>query len=345
MRRFASLVVALVGVVLLASCSFNPLSLLSRNDRQVSYDRMEQILDAVNGQDAAALKGMFTDYARAEYSAEIDRGLEYLLSLFPDGGLVWEEPKGVPGFSKSEEGGRATVLLPSLYLVSAGGKDYWLYFAEFTENDSDPDNVGVYGIGAAPRTTDSGPGLAESGPEWEFFSWTGSFDVYASNPPSVYVPTYDNTDLSDRMMAEIAEDLNTPDVSGLREEKFSEYARSEYPAALDDELEALFGLFPDRDLAWQESSDGPVVRDRTDGDEETILLLSTYPVSSGGAEYWLFFADFTVNTIDPDNLGLYAIGVAPRTVSKDSPQEQALFAWADSFDVDATTPAGILIPE
>jgi hypothetical protein len=92
MRRLASLVVALAGIALLASCSFNPLELLSGSDRRLSHERMEQILDAINDQDAATLKSMFTEYALAEYSAEIDEGLEYLLSLFPDGDVVWEDP-------------------------------------------------------------------------------------------------------------------------------------------------------------------------------------------------------------------------------------------------------------
>lgn len=348
MRRFAFLVVAVVGIVLLASCSFNPLRWLTTDDRQLAQDRMAQIVEALNEQDAVAIKDMFTDYARAEYSAEIDDGLAYMLSLFPGGDVVWEDPEGGPGHSEWKRDGMTTILLPSLYRVSSGGKDYWLYFAEFTVNENDLDNVGVYGMGVAPRAPGSGPAAPGSGPEGVFFAWrdslVNSYDVADNGPPGVYVPDYDNTDLSDRKMAQIVEDLNTHDVSGLREEKLTEYARNEYATEIDDELDALFALFPDGDIVWQESQDGPVVRERTDGDNETILLLSTYRVSLGGVDYRLFFADFTVNTIDPGNLGIYAIGVAPRTESGDSAQEKALFAWADSFDVDASSPAGIFLP-
>jgi hypothetical protein len=349
MRRLASLVVALAGIALLASCSFNPLELLSGSDRRLSHERMEQILDAINDQDAATLKSMFTEYALAEYSAEIDEGLEYLLSLFPDGDVVWEDPERGPGHTSWKRDGLATLLLPSLYRVSSDGKDYWLYFADFTENEIDPDNVGVYGMGVAPRTAGSGPAAAGSGPEGVFFSWTSSFknlyDLDADVPPGVYVPNYDNTDLSNRTMADIVEDLNAQDVSGLRVEKFTEYVRTEYAAEIDDELEQLFALFPSGDLVWQELPDGPVVRERVEGDEETILLLSMYAVSSGGKDFWLSFADFTVNTIDSSNLGIYAIGVAPRTESGDSAQERALFAWLDSFDVDASSPPGVLLAQ
>ena len=146
-------------------------------------------------------------------------------------------------------------------------------------------------------------------------------------------------------MEEIAQELNTHDVSGLREHRFSEYARTQYPSALDDELEALFTLFPASDLTWEALSEEPVARETADSDDQTILLLPIYRVGSGDKDYWLFFADYTVNTIDPDNLGLYAIGVAPRTPSEDSAQERALFAWADTFDVEASTPPGILISQ
>lgn len=348
MRRLASVVVALVGVLLLASCSFNPLSWLTGNNRQLAHDRMAQIVEALKDQDAVALKGMFTEYALAEYSAEIDDGLEYLFSLFPNGDVAWEDPENGPGYYEWKRDGRTTVLLPSLYRVSSGGEDYWLYFAEFTVNEIDPDNVGVYGMGVAPRTAGSSPALAGSGPEGVFFAWTGSlvesYDVDANGPPGVYVPDYDETQLSDRRMAQIVDEFNTQDQLGLLE-WFSGYARTEYAAELDDELDALFVLFPDGDVVWEELPDGPVVRERTDGDNETILLLSTYRASSGGKDYWLFFADFTVNTIDPNNLGLYAVGVAPRTESGDSTPESALFAWADSFDVDAGTPPGIFVSE
>ena len=78
MRRFARAVVALVGVVLMAARSFNPVSQFLGRPSQMSADRMAEIVDAVNSQDAAALKAMFTAFALAEYADEIDEGLSYL---------------------------------------------------------------------------------------------------------------------------------------------------------------------------------------------------------------------------------------------------------------------------
>jgi hypothetical protein len=59
----------------------------------------------------------------------------------------------------------------------------------------------------------------------------------------------------------------------------------------------------------------------------------------------VFFAYFIENTVEPTNQGFYAIGVAPWTESGDSPAEKALFAWADTFDVDASVPPGIFISQ
>ena len=304
---------------------------------------MEEIIDAVNSQDADALKSMFTEYARSEYSAELDDGLTYLLSQFPNGDLVWEDPEYRPSFPQAWDEGKHTVVVPALFRVSSGGKGYWLFFSYYTVNDKDPDNIGIYGMGVAPRTE-----RKDSGPERAFLSWTGSvYDVHGDEgPPGVYIPNdYDYIDFSDRMMDEIvSDDLNIQDNVGLQE-RFTDYAIAQHPAAIDNEVDELFRLFPDGDIVWDPLSEEPNVRVATDGDDETILLLPVYRVSSGGKDYWLFFADFTVNTIDPDNMGLYALGVAPRTESGDSPQEQALFAWADTFDVAASTPPGILISQ
>jgi hypothetical protein len=341
-KRVLALLVALATVAMLSSCGVNPGSWLPRGNDQLAADRMVEIVEAVNSQDAAALKGMFTEHALAEYSEQVDEGLTYLLSLFPDGDLVWENPESRPSFRQSWDEGRHTVVVPANFRVSSGGKDYWLFFSYFTVNEQDPDNVGIYGLGAAPRTE-----TKSSGPERVFFSWNGSVsDVLGENgPPGVYIPDYDHVELADRMMEEIVEvDLKIQDPLGLRQ-KFTQYAQAEFATAIDEEIDEFFALFPDGDIVWEPLIDEPEVRIAADGENETVLLLPVYRVSADGKDYWLFFADYTVNTIDPDNLGLYAIGVAPRTASGDSAPEKALFEWADTFDVDANTPPGILIAQ
>ena len=124
---------------------------------------------------------------------------------------------------------------------------------------------------------------------------------------------------------------------------FSDYARAKYPNAIDDEhLDPLYTVFPDGDATPHDAEQTePVIREHTENGEKQTLMLSTHRVSSSTGDYWVFFAYFIENTVEPTNQGFYAIGVAPWTESRDSPAEQALFAWADSFDVAASVPPGV----
>lgn len=297
---------------------------------------MEQVAAAVNSRDAAALKAMFSPVA-LEQATEIDERLDYFLSFFPNGGLTWK--RETANSSGHNYYGKKTELVMASYTVSADGNDYWLFFADFTVNEvENPDNVGLYALGVTPWTEDR-----LSGPAEPFRHWTGSFTIDESDDdgyPGVYFPP-DNIELSIQKLNQIVDELNTEDSDGLRL-RFSVYAQLEH-REIDDQIEELFALFPDRDVVWEELAAVPVVRENADNGEKQSLLLSTHRVSSGGADYRLFFAYFTESSVIPDNLGLYAIGVAPWTESGDSAAEQALSAWAETFDVDASVPPGVFI--
>lgn len=338
MRKLLSVVVALFCVVLLSSCALWPFGLSA--DNQKMEDRMAQIAAAVDSHDAAALKSLFSPRA-LERATDIDAGIDYFLSFFPNGGLTWERE---PGSSEGHNNGfRKTELLNSYFKVSADGVDYSLFFADFTVNEvEDTDNVGLYGLGVTAWTDHRGAGASEP-----FFYWAGSFRVDTSDPdgyPGVFVG-YDNTQLSLHKMGQIVEELNTQDHAGLREDTFSVYAQAEDAAEIDGQIDELYALFPEGEVVWEDQEAVPVVRESADNGGKTTLLISTYRVSLGAVDYRLSFAYFTEYTLDPSNVGLYAIGVAPWTEAGDSAAEQALFAWADSFDVDASIPPGIFIPQ
>ena len=174
MKRFASVIVALASVALLASCSWSPLGWFSKGSAELSWEKAVEVVDALNAQDAAALKAMFTEYARTEYSAEIDDGLEYLLSLFPDGDVVMQERPTSSGEHKNLEGGKKTILTGGTFGVSSGGKDYDLSIALFTVNTVDPDNVGIFQISVVPRSD-----LRDSALEMAQNTWGGAMDMDA----------------------------------------------------------------------------------------------------------------------------------------------------------------------
>jgi hypothetical protein len=122
--------VALVTAVLLSSCALlpfgtpdDPEASESRDSLYVDpepkmEDRMEQIVAAVNNHDAAALKAMFSPRA-LDRATDIDEGLEYLLAIFPDGGLTPDWWVG-PAAERLYKDGKLTELLLVEYKVSAG---------------------------------------------------------------------------------------------------------------------------------------------------------------------------------------------------------------------------------
>lgn len=338
MRRFLLGMVALVCAVLLTSCALVPFGLGVGDDQQADA-QMEKIAAAVNSHDAGALEALFSKRA-LEKAAKIDAGLDYFLSLFPKGGLTWKRD-GV-GSEGATEHGKRTELLQANYTVSAGGKDYFLFFADFTVNDVyDPDNVGIYGLGVTPRTDDRNSGTTEP-----FSWWASSIEADESNAvgyPGVWVG-FDNNQLALYKMDQIVVQLKFQDPVGLKD-KFSEYARTGLATDIDNELDKLVALFADGDVVIEDQQAAPIVRTRTDNGGGTTLLLSTHRVSSGAVDYRLFLAYFPENATDPSKVGIYAIGVAPWTASGDSAAEQALSSWADTFDIDANVPPGILIDQ
>jgi hypothetical protein len=306
----------------------------------LSNERAVEIVDAINARDAAALKSMFTKYARTEYSAEIDDGLEYLLSLFPDGDVVLvQDPTIFPSVSKHLHNGKKAKLVGGTYLVRSEGNDYSLTFDEFQVNTIDPDNVGIYRMGAFLRTD-----LGDSDLELAFFSWAGSIDTDArtGGPPGIFVG--DGSGLSGDRAARIVDALNAHDAETLKG-MFTEYARAEHSTEIDDGLDYLLSLFPDGEVVLQEDQSGSAVHERIDGDKRTLMLASFYTVSAGGVGYRLFFADFTENTIDPANVGIYAIGAVPIAAELTDQPQWELFGWAYEFYIGASTPPGVFIPE
>jgi hypothetical protein len=331
MRRVLSVVVALVCVVVLSSCALLPGHLFETDEHRAAA-QMKVIAAAINSHDAAALKALFSPRA-VQQATDLDARLNTLLATFPNG-LTWGLDS-VP-FSSDNQ----TDVFDVYVKVSADGKDYRFFFADYTRDVTHPDNVGIYALGITPWYEGFPVGPAQS-----FDTWAGAMNVVVSKDgyPGVYAG-YDNSQLSRQTLDSIIRQLNSPGAGFLGDYYFSKYARTERATEIHDGIAKLIALFPDGGIIAPDEQAAPVVREKTDSGGRTLLLLSTYRISSGGVQYWLFCADFRENT-DPNKLGIHAIGVAPRTASGDSAAEQALFSWAATFDVDSSTPPGILIPQ
>jgi len=175
-------------VALLASCLLltSPPGAIFDDSQQKADAQMQRIADAVKDRDSTALKNLFSQRARHE-ATDLDGGLKRFLSAFPSGPMTWKSLG--PNSATHTEFLKETEVLFSLYKVSAGGKDYFLFFVDYTVNQvDDPTNVGLYALGFTPYTTETQTASGEKKP---FFAWEGSFQVdppQVSGDPGVYVP-------------------------------------------------------------------------------------------------------------------------------------------------------------
>jgi hypothetical protein len=149
-RRVVGALVALVIVGLLSSCALPPqvLPIPGNDDTGKQADvAMQHIADAVKGHDADALKKLFSRTAR-EKATDLDGELKYFLSFFPSGKMTWE----LDSFASGGYGDTDAVYV--YYKVSANGKKYDLYFADFKVNTAvAPDNDAAVAIVAALVTS------------------------------------------------------------------------------------------------------------------------------------------------------------------------------------------------
>jgi hypothetical protein len=120
------------------------------------------------------------------------------------------------------------------------------------------------------------------------------------------------------------------------EELFSNAARAKAPS-LDDEISNFLDFFPSGFKNLGEPAGGPGEFDEYKFGDRTVELYGNYKVEANGKAYNLYFADFTVNQIDdPNNVGLYALGVAPynaHPTTHPTSASDAFFAWASQYGI------------
>lgn len=131
MRGLLSTVLALCCAALLSSCTLLPFGVLSDDDQQQADAVMTNIAAAVSSQDAGALKALFSKRA-LEKATDLDARIDNFLTSFPSG-FTWKSDGAIS--EAPVEHGLKTKVLQASYTVSADGKDYRLFFADFTVNE------------------------------------------------------------------------------------------------------------------------------------------------------------------------------------------------------------------
>lgn len=143
----------------------------------------------------------------------------------------------------------------------------------------------------------------------------------ACNPIAARLHMLNNSnehELADKRMAGIIDAIEQHDGDALKA-MFSRKASDE-AANIDDEIDYLFSLIQGRIESWE--------RDRISSGESIAYGKTTkhievwYDITTDIGLYKIFFLDYTFDTINPDNAGLFAL----RAIKAESEKEQFTFA-------------------
>jgi hypothetical protein len=148
------------------------------------------------------------------------------------------------------------------------------------------------------------------------------------------LPLANTTTTSDVEMRHIADDVKHHDAAALKE-LLSKTALAK-ATDLDGEVGKFLSFFPSGFTSWSDPDGGPGERDVNNGSGLTVLLQANYKVHANGKTYALFFADFAVNQTHPDEVGLYALGVAPYNAyptTKPTAASNAFYDWTGQYGI------------
>jgi hypothetical protein len=143
----------------------------------------------------------------------------------------------------------------------------------------------------------------------------------------------------------IADAVKDHDVAAL-ERLFSPAAR-EKATDLDSGVKYFLSFFPSGRMKTLELVGDSSTGDYNQGDE---AIYPQYVVSADGKKYDLFFAFFSVNSFDPHNVGIWALGVTPYNADRftASGAPKPFYVWSGAFDngnfTDPGTP-GVYVPQ
>lgn len=147
MTKRIGCILIILGVLFMSSCSSiqEKLSklLMTRDERQ-SFNRLEQVMDAIETKDTNALKALFSKNA-LDAAVDFEENAEILFEFFQDG-IVSMEKSGGPGVyeSKSSKKGEHLKLIRSYYYIQVETETYFLLMRDYPIDISNPDNVGLY---------------------------------------------------------------------------------------------------------------------------------------------------------------------------------------------------------
>ena len=143
MRKLILLVICGIFLVNLVGCEFKEredyLTRVERSEDEQSDAMMQSIMDALEAQDAEALKGLFSPYA-LEHAENLDEKIEELMEFYPG----YEVFDGDPISKQGAHYGVITLTLIGNYTIENDTQEYQMCFVTCPRNDEEPDKIGLY---------------------------------------------------------------------------------------------------------------------------------------------------------------------------------------------------------
>lgn len=137
----------LANILLLSSCSLlggSRTDMLNKNNDERKADaRLEQVIKSIKNKDKDSIKAMFSKHALNE-AKDLDERIHYLFTLIEGDIKSWERIGG--SVDESDDHGRKTIKSRYRYDVYTDQEQYLFSILEYTKDDNNPENVGVYSL-------------------------------------------------------------------------------------------------------------------------------------------------------------------------------------------------------
>ena len=155
---------------------------------------------------------------------------------------------------------------------------------------------------------------------------------------------------ADFQMQHIADAVKDHDAAALKN-LFSPGARAK-ATNLGSGIAYFLSIFPSGRMTWKIENGGPGGTGLSKPPKKVLESFAYYTVNANGKEYELVFADVTTDTFHPDNVGIYALGVArndPLAEWTASGDPTPFYDWIDMFGIDnlgdTIGDPGVFVPE
>lgn len=164
MKKIYSLLLV-VSILLLTSCSLEGFGMrkkfFSTNDSEIANDCFEKVIEAIQNQDGAALKSLFSDKALEE-AQNIDETINELFGYYQGEMLSYNDWAG-PGVSGWKNKGKYRKEYNATYDVETSQDKYRFAMIYVPMDTSDEDNVGIKSLYVIRFEDDTDPQMAYRG--------------------------------------------------------------------------------------------------------------------------------------------------------------------------------------